>query len=121
MELNFCDDCENLMDLYSDEENKTLYLGCKACGKQKDFNRSQCIYSNESTINISDIINKNDHLKDDITLPIISDNPNIKCPNAGCISNTSDKSSEINFIKYDQQMMSYMYICRDCNQKWCNR
>ena len=22
MELNFCDDCENLMDLYSDEENK---------------------------------------------------------------------------------------------------
>lgn len=121
MELNFCKNCDNLMDLYSDEETKKLYLGCKACSTKEDFNSSQCIYSNESTIDLSDIINHNRHLKEDITLPIIKDNPNIKCPNAVCITNTSNKSTEINFIKYDKKMMSYMYICRDCNQKWTNR
>lgn len=73
------------------------------------------------SIDLSDIINHNQHLKEDITLPIIKDNPNIKCPNAVCITNTSNKSTEINFIKYDKKMMSYMYICQDCNQKWTNR
>lgn len=121
MELNFCNNCDNLMDLYSDEEKQKLYLGCKSCGNQKDFNESKCIYSNESSIDLSDIINHNQHLKEDITLPVISNNPNIKCPNKACVSNTSDKLSEINFIKYDKEMMSYMYICRDCNQKWTNR
>lgn len=121
MELNFCEVCDNLMELYSNEEEQKLYLGCKSCGKYKDFNKSQCIYSNESTIDLSDIINKNQNLVEDITLPTISDNPNIRCPNASCVTNTSDKSTEINFIKYDTKMMSYMYICRDCNQKWTNR
>ena len=44
-----------------------------------------------------------------------------QCPNEKCITNTSDKSTDINFIKYNKEMMSYMYICKDCDQKWSNR
>ena len=120
MELNFCSNCDNLMELYSNEEQQTLYLGCKACGTKEKYDKTQCIFSNESSINLGDIINQNKYLKDDITLPTISNNPNIKCPNEKCITNTSDKSTDINFIKYNKEMMSYMYICKDCDQKWSN-
>ena len=37
MEINFCDKCDNLMYLYSNEENDSLYLGCKVCGEKKDY------------------------------------------------------------------------------------
>ena len=64
MELNFCDNCNNLMDIYSDEENSKLYLGCKCCSNKKDFNKDKkCIYTNESTIELSDIISANPYLK----------------------------------------------------------
>ena len=123
MELNFCDNCNNLMDIYSDEESSKLYLGCKACSSKKDFeDEKKCIYTNESTIELSDIINTNPYLTEDITLPVIKVNPNIKCPNSECICN-KDKSvdSEIIYIKYDSEKLSYMYICKHCNQKWTNR
>lgn len=123
MELNFCDNCNNLMDIYSDEENSKLYLGCKCCSNKKDFNKDKkCIYTNESTIELSDIISANPYLKEDITLPLIKGNPNIKCPNQECICNTSDSvESEIIYVKYDVDKLSYMYICKHCNQKWKNR
>jgi DNA-directed RNA polymerase subunit M/transcription elongation factor TFIIS len=123
MELNFCENCNNLMDIYSDEESSKLYLGCKACSFKKDFEEEhKCIYTNESTIELCDIINTNPFLTEDITLPVIKGNPNIKCPNADCICN-KDKSveSEIIYIKYDSEKLSYMYICKHCNQKWTNR
>ena len=44
MELNFCDNCNNLMDIYSDEENSKLYLGCKCCSNRKDFDEgNKCV------------------------------------------------------------------------------
>ena len=71
---------------------------------------------------LSDIINTNPYLTEDITLPVIKDNPNIKCPNKDCICNTDSKvESEILYIKYDAEKLSYMYICKHCNQKWTNR
>lgn len=123
MELNFCDNCNNLMDIFSDEENSKLYLGCKCCSNKKDFSEeNKCIYTNESTIELSDIINTNPYLREDITLPHIKNNPNIKCPNTECICNTDDSvESEIIYIKYDSEELSYMYICKHCDQKWTNR
>ena len=29
--------------------------------------------------------------------------------------------TDVNYIKYDNEVMSYMYICKDCDQKWSNR
>lgn len=123
MELNFCDNCNNLMDIYSDEETKKLYLGCKCCSNKTDFNEgNKCIYTNESIIELSDIINSNQYLTEDITLPLIRGNPNIKCPNADCDGNTKEGiDSEILYIKYNSEKLSYMYICKHCNTKWTNR
>ena len=36
MEINFCDVCENLMFLYSSEDEKELYYACKSCGEKKE-------------------------------------------------------------------------------------
>ena len=123
MEINFCDNCNNLMDIYSDEDSSKLYLGCKCCSSKKDFDdKNKCIYTNESTIELSDIINTNKFLTEDVTLPIIKDNPNISCPNEECISNKEKyTNSEIIYIKYDSEKLSYMYICKHCQQKWTNR
>ena len=121
MELNFCDNCNNLMDIYSDEETKKLYLGCKCCSNKTDFNESnKCIYTNESIIELSDIINSNQYLTEDITLPLIRGNPNIKCPNSECETNKEKKPCNIVYIKYNEEKMNYMYICESCGQKWTN-
>lgn len=120
MELNFCPNCDNMMELYSDEEVKTLYLGCKCCGIKTEYLKNKCIYSNEYNINLSEIINMNDNLVHDITLPVIKNNPNISCPNTECSSH-KDKSQEIIYIKYDKESMGYMYVCKHCSQKWTNR
>ena len=121
MEINFCDKCDNLMYLYSNEENNALYLGCKVCGEKRDYIENKCIYSNEFNIDLSETMNQNEYLKDDITLPNIENNPNIKCPNEECISIKEEKPSNILYIKYDQDDLKYMYICKYCSQKWKNQ
>ena len=36
--------------------------------------------------------------------------------------NTDDSvESEIMYVKYDSEKLSYIYICKHCNQKWKNR
>ena len=39
MEINFCGVCENLMFLYSSEDEKELYYACKSCGEKKESKR----------------------------------------------------------------------------------
>ena len=119
-EIEFCDKCDNLLYLYSNEENNLLYLGCKLCGEKKDYNQTKCIYTNEANINIAEIINHNKYLSDDITLPTIENNPNKKCPNKDCESIQKNKPSKITYIKYDFHNMKYLYICKYCKQKWSN-
>ena len=121
MDLSFCSNCDNLMSLYSDEENKELYLACKACVERKSYIENKCIYSNESNLDISEIINQNPNLIHDITLPSIKDNPNIICPNKECISHTPGKVSDLMYVKYDSDEMNYLYVCKSCNQKWKNK
>lgn len=125
MELNFCDNCNNLMDIYSEEETSKLYLGCKCCSNKQDFGEgNKCIYNNEAKIELCDIINTNPYLVEDITLPVIkgSQATNIKCPNKDCECNTKDTvETEIIYVKYDADKLNYLYICKHCKQKWKNR
>ena len=122
MEINFCEQCDNLLFIYSGEEDKSkLYLACKACGFKKEYTENKCIYSNEYEVDLSETINKNKFLHYDITLPSIKDNPNIKCPNQECESIQEDKPSDIVYIKYDQERMKYTYSCKYCNRKWTNQ
>lgn len=120
MEVNFCTTCDNLMFLYEDEEESKLYLGCKACGEQKEYQSNSCIFSNKTHIDLSETINQNAFLEKDITLPSIKDNQNIKCTNDECISNKENKPSNIKYVKYEKDSMKYLYICTYCSQKWKN-
>ena len=119
MEINFCDVCDNLMFLYSDIDEKKLYYGCKNCGEKQESLDSKCIYNNTYNIDLGETINTNKYLSQDITLPVIVNNPNIKCPNESCKSH-KNKESEILYIKYDSEKMKYIYICKECDSKWTN-
>ena len=120
MEINFCKKCDNHLFLYSDEETKELYLGCKACGDKTKYDETNCIYNNEYEINLSETINQNPYLEHDITLPSIQNNQNIQCPNSECISIKEGKPSDVMYIKYEQESMKYIYICKYCKQTWTN-
>jgi DNA-directed RNA polymerase subunit M/transcription elongation factor TFIIS len=119
MDMQFCQVCDNLLYLYENEESKQLYLGCKTCGNQQE-NHQNYIYDDQMSIDLSETISQNKHLKEDITLPTIKDNPNIKCPNVDCDSH-KQKTSNILYLKYDKQNMKYMYLCKDCQQTWTNK
>jgi len=120
MDINFCDSCENILYIYTDKENK-LYLGCKVCGEKKDYINNKSIYSNEFKFDFGETVNNNKYLSFDNTLPIINNNKNIKCPNPECKSITEkDIQSNITYIKYNENDMKYIYICKYCGQKWKN-
>ena len=116
MDINFCDNCENILYIYSDDDNN-LYLGCKVCESKKPYSNQKSIYNNEFKINSSETINTNRYINFDNTLPVIEDNKNIKCPNAEC---PEKAKSLITYIKYDEENMKYIYICKFCGQKWKN-
>ena len=120
MDINFCEKCDMKMNFYISDEDNKLYLGCKVCGYKKSHDDKASIYNNEYHIDISQIINKNDYLEEDITLPRIEDNKNIRCPNKECISIKENKPSNILYIKYDYENMYYSYICKYCKQNWTN-
>ena len=109
------------MNFYISEEDNKLYLGCKVCGHKKVHEEKACIYNNDYNIDISQIINKNQYLEDDITLPQIENNKNIKCPNSKCISIKENKPSNILYIKYDHENLNFSYICKYCKQSWTNQ
>ena len=117
MEIAFCEDCDNMLYLYTDEE-KRLHNACKACGKISEVNQeTRCIYNNSQLqVDKSEIINTNKYITHDITLPVIQGNKNIKCMNSECDA----EESKITYIKYDSEEMKYIYICNHCGYKWKN-
>jgi len=121
MDINFCNNCDNIMFVYSDETQTKLYLGCKVCGEKTEYTGEKSIYKNNFEVDLSETINNNKYLTYDNTLPVISGNKNIKCPNETCISITDESlNSNITYIKYNEKHMKYLYMCRYCGQKWKN-
>ena len=121
MEINFCEGCDNIMFIYSDETQKNLFLGCKNCGTKEDYSSDKSIYTNTFKFDFSETINNNKYLSYDNTLPVIEGNKNIKCPNEKCISNSGDfdvVNREIIYIRYDHINMKYMYLCSHCDFTW---
>ena len=90
----------------------------KLCGFSKSMDDTKCIFNSEVNVNLSEIINNNEYISNDITLPIIENNQNIKCPNEEC--NKKNKNTKVSYIKYDNKNMKFLYICKYCNQKWTN-
>jgi DNA-directed RNA polymerase subunit M/transcription elongation factor TFIIS len=111
-----CDNCDNMMNIKLNKELNKLVLDCPCCNNIKDWSGDTCIYKTNFTVNLSKIINTNQNITQDITLPSITNNPNIKCINEKC----KESKSDIIFIKYDQDNMKYMYKCKHCGQAWTN-
>ena len=121
MDLNLCKQCDMKLNYYVSDQDSKLYLGCKVCGHKEEHTGTTCIYNNDYRIDLSQIINQNKYLEQDITLPTIENNPNIKCPNEECPSIKEKKPSDILYIKYEYETMKFSYICKHCKQTWINQ
>ena len=120
--MDFCANCNNMyyIKLESQDCDKIVYY-CRNCGTTDDklVTVNKCIL--KENINVSEDkfnIHINKYTKLDITLPRIN---YIKCPNETCITNGADydpKKKEIIFIRYDDIMMKYLYLCSHCDYIW---
>lgn len=122
LEINFCDDCNNLTYLHLNDSNELIHY-CKLCDKQKKINNpDKSIYTQYfSEIDNSQVINANKYINQDITLPTIEGNTSIQCVNTECISIKDQLPSSIKYMKYHFDDMKYIYICNHCGQKWNNK
>lgn len=113
MDIQFCDNCENMLFIYL-ADTKLIYK-CKNCNFTKDTNEnSHCVYRNDlqNKEKIQEMnINMNDFIKYDKTLPSIN-NDKIVCPE--CSKN------DILYILNNSDEMKYTYICKECNTQWSN-
>ena len=120
-EIHFCNNCFNLTSLHSNEEGKLIHH-CKNCGTNEDYeNNGDCIFSMDfRKIDKSEIINSNQYITHDRTIPTIKNNINLKCPNEECSTNVEGGEKSFKYVKYDSEDIKYIYICQSCGQKWTN-
>ena len=91
MDISFCKGCENMLYIHVDSETNELYNACKACGnieKMKDMSHHIYSTNTQNKIDKSEIINLNQYISHDITLPIIK-NCNISVCNDTSFSHLS--------------------------------
>ena len=121
-DIHFCQECHNMTFICVDSEKLIHY--CKACETAESFTEESLqkpIYSMDfRKFDTSEVINRNKYITQDITLPKIEGNPNIKCTNPECVCVTQKEPSSVTYIKYDPEEMKYIYICNHCGQKWRN-
>ena len=121
--MNFCKVCNNMYYIkLADDEDSSLIYYCKKCGDETSLldEDSICVsktYYNKNGQDVSTMINK--YTKHDPTLPRIF---NMKCPNKDCDTNQegTEKKAEIVSVRYDNDNMKYMYICKSCDFTWKN-
>ena len=114
-ETDFCPTCKYY--LYLDQNDKTLRRICRNCGYQEEDQTGGLILEIDLKEKTSEgyKILMNEFTKNDPTLPHVN---TIKCPNATCDTNTSDKEKDVIYLKYDAINMKFLYICNICDTKW---
>jgi DNA-directed RNA polymerase subunit M/transcription elongation factor TFIIS len=125
-EVHFCLLCNNMTFLHLKEvdgEDNVLVHHCKSCQNDEPMAPGEtCVYTLDfQRYDKSKMINQNKYLTHDVTIPTIRGNENLKCTNPECFSIKEKKPSQIRYIKYDTEEMSYLYICEICGQKWTNQ
>jgi DNA-directed RNA polymerase subunit M/transcription elongation factor TFIIS len=95
----------------------TLQRVCRNCGYQEEDNIGGLIVETNLQEKTSEgyKILINEFTKLDPTLPHVD---TIKCPNAGCETNTSGRQKDVIYMKYDSVNLKYLYICNVCNTQW---
>ena len=114
-DADFCPVCKYY--LYLDQNDETLRRICRNCGYQKNDEKGGLILEFDLKEKTSEgyKILMNEFTKQDPTLPHVN---TIKCPNAGCASNTSGKEKDVIYLKYDAINMKFLYICNVCDNQW---
>jgi len=114
-ESDFCPTCRYY--LYLDQDDKTLRRVCRNCGFQEEKSDGGLILEIDLKEKTSEgyKILMNEFTKKDPTLPHVD---TIKCPNAGCESNTTAKARDVIYLKYDAVNMKFLYICNVCDAQW---
>ncbi len=117
--MKFCTECQNMYYISIDEtDTNQLNYYCRFCGHKDDQITTQDMQDRvvvlktqlkKSEQKFNHMVNK--YTKYDPTLPRKN---NIKCPNEKC--NVS--SSEIIYLRYDDENMKYLYICENCDFTW---
>ena len=117
--MKFCVKCDNMYYIGVDiDDNNKLIHYCRNC-KYKDetlTSEGACVLNSQlkkGEQKFNHIINK--YTKLDPTLPRIY---NVKCPNAECKTNKEGTSTEVIYVRYDDDQLKYLYICSDCDTTW---
>jgi DNA-directed RNA polymerase subunit M/transcription elongation factor TFIIS len=126
-ETDFCPKCKYYLyldqvttesdDKSSNKVEKTLRRICRNCGYQHQDRQGGLILEIDLKEKTSEgyKILMNEFTKNDPTLPHVN---TIKCPNAGCETNTTSKERDVIYIKYDAVNMKFLYICNVCDTQW---
>ena len=146
--MQFCPACDNKLHMEigqlesppaaPDAFSMPLTLYCKHCPYRKSMDKTQhkddapggtsadashvfdpCMYRSNYSSNHSlyyeNVVNQ--YTFDDPTLPVLSDG---KCINAQCVCNTQAGTvdPEIMYVRYNDQDLKFLYLCRHCRQCW---
>jgi hypothetical protein len=114
--MRFCDACGNKFD------HEGLNEVCKTCGIRRPFKPkslaealvSETSFRSGGTSANSGIV-VNEYTRRDPKLPHMN---MIRCPNAECPSNTSDKPADVIYIKTDPAQLKFQYVCTNCPMQW---
>jgi hypothetical protein len=100
-----------------EKDGTSLRRVCRACGYQREETTGGLLLEIDLKEKTSEgyKILLNEFTKQDPTLPHES---NIKCPNAECASNTSNKQRDVTYLKYDAVNLKFIYICNVCDKEW---
>lgn len=115
--MEFCDVCNNMLYVKSDEE-KNLIKYCKHCDFFKKETSARSIKISETMYSEDDLLynqHVNKYLRYDPTLRRIKDST-LKCPNKNCDAEADNE--RILYVKYHPQNMKYLYICDHCGEIW---
>jgi DNA-directed RNA polymerase subunit M/transcription elongation factor TFIIS len=112
--MKFCTQCQNMYYISIDESNlNELIYYCRCCG-YKDRNLTNSGVTVLKT-NFKNSEQTHTHMVNRFTKydPTLPRKTNMKCPSADCT-----KSSDIIYLRYDDDNMKYLYICTNCDFTW---
>ena len=118
--VKFCNQCDSLYFIqHNSNDNKLNYI-CKNCGNQEECEQhlihEQDYKKNHKLSYIEEILKLNPDLINDPSIPKVT---NLTCKNK-CLKVKSTSNNEVAIIKYDDQNLSYIYICCNCGYYWTN-
>ena len=122
--MKFCTECQNMYYISIDEsDSNVLNYYCRFCGHKDEQITQEGVVVLKTQFKKSEqkfnhMVNK--YTKYDPTLPRKN---NMKCPNERCTeaehsSSSASSSSDIIYLRYDDENMKYLYICANCDFSW---